>query len=308
MSRRSLPILETMRRVRVVRGGRLAKWLGPALRGMVALRWKWEVCQQPEAERHTRWRYCKGCPHMATCSYGQCIEPDPPAGVTLPGGANEAPRPFLIAPTFPVSVRAWPGYIFPVRTIFIGAARQHAATFERVWEMVLADERLGLGEERVLLQPVHDVVYQEHDLELPVPTFDVPLAWVRVRLTAPLSLMVKKELIRQPTFADLLRAGMRTLGLLCRCAGAPLPDAVFGQLKELAATVPTLDAHFVPFEQGRRSNRQQQEWDIRGMTGEGIYGPVPRSLVTWLQAAGMVHVGTNRIAGAGGWTVEIPRE
>ena len=45
---------------------------------------------------------------------------------------------------------------------------------------------------------------------------------------------------------------------------------------------------------------------LYGVMGEGEYGPVPGALMTWLEWGGRVHVGTDRVAGAGGWRVREP--
>src|SRR5438876_10907716 len=96
-----LLILRTTRTLRFTRPGQLLPWMGPALRGLLALPFKQSVCVQPRAEQDTRWRYCSGCPHMNGCPYGQTLEPDPPAGAAVFHGQEQAARPIVLALPFP---------------------------------------------------------------------------------------------------------------------------------------------------------------------------------------------------------------
>ena len=73
-----LSLLQSRRTPQLTRSGCLLPWLGPALRGLVARRFKAAVCRFSPQEQDTTWRYCKGCPHMAQCPYGQTLEADSP--------------------------------------------------------------------------------------------------------------------------------------------------------------------------------------------------------------------------------------
>src|SRR5436309_12778631 len=127
-----LTVLETQRVLRLTRPGRLLPWLGPALRGLVGMRLKEDVCRQPAAERQTTWRYCKGCPRMGGCAYGETVEPDPPPGSEVFRGQEDGLRPLVIAPHFPAPERGHVGVEVPVRVLFVGrAAAAHAGAF---WE------------------------------------------------------------------------------------------------------------------------------------------------------------------------------
>src|SRR4051794_26997808 len=89
-------------RLRLTRTGQLVPWLGLALRGLVGARFKEKVCRHSPRERLERWVHCSGCPHMAECAYGQTFEPDPPAGVEVFHGQEDAARPLVLAPYFPL--------------------------------------------------------------------------------------------------------------------------------------------------------------------------------------------------------------
>jgi hypothetical protein len=176
---------------------------------------------------------------------------------------------------------------------------------------------LGLGEDQVLFDilPLSDTTNANRAEEVTLPTDPaaVPglIPWVRVILTSPLVLNAggdggKKRLIERPTFADLLRAGLRVLGPLFRCYGNALPEPVFATVKQLAGSVPTLQTRFGVVGQTKSSHRTGDRWEVRGIVGHGEYGPVPLGLLPWLEWAGRLHVGTHRVAGAGGWRVEKP--
>jgi hypothetical protein len=253
---------------------------------------------------------------MAGCPYGEAVEPDPPAGVHLAAGWENTARPLVVAPAFPLPELGQPGFIFPVRVVFVGPiASGHSDVFWDALRVGGADPLLGLGDGQVLfdLLPPNDPAdaVRASDISLPLFPADHPgeVSSVRVRLTAPLFLNTssgdgsRRRPVTRPTFSDLLRAGLRVLGPLFRCYAEPLPDEVFSRVKEAAERVPTRSADFRVFGQDRHSKRSGDRYEARGVIGEGTYGPVPGWLIPWLTWAGRVHVGTHRVAGAGGWVV-----
>src|SRR4051812_28211939 len=95
-----LTVRRTTRVLRLARGGRLQPWLGPALRGLAGGGPRARRCRLPVAEQLGPRRYCAGCPQMAGCAYGETFEPDPPAGLHLAAGWENAARPLVVAPAF----------------------------------------------------------------------------------------------------------------------------------------------------------------------------------------------------------------
>lgn len=308
----ALSLLVTQRVLRIARGGRLQPWLGPALRGLAGGRLRARVCMHPVAEQLGRWARCAGCPEMRGCAYGETFEPDPPEGVRLPGGWENAARPLVIAAAYPCPEAGRIGDEIPVTVTFAGPiAAAHAAAFWDALRVGGADPLLGLGEDQVLFDvrpgAGPDTLEQ---VELPADPASVAgiVPRVKVVLTSPLVLKANdgsgRRLTERPTFADLIRAGLRALGRLFRCYGTPLPEPAFAVVKGLAAEVPTLRAEFRRVEQVKSSHRSGDRWPVQGVIGWAEYGPVPAELLPWLRWAGRVHVGTHRVAGAGGWRVE----
>ncbi len=309
-----LEVFETHRVLHIARGGRLLPWLGPALRGLAAGRLRARVCRQPVGDQLGRWNRCAGCPLMAGCAYGETVEPDPPTEVRLASGWEMAARPLVVAPAYPAPEVARPGDQCPVRVVFVGAtATAHAAQFWDALRVGGADPMLGLGEDRVLF----DVLpFEEPDrteaVDLPLDPAAVPgvIPSVRVVLTSPLIVNSsdtggRKQLVERPTFADLVRAGLRILGPLHRYYGTALPEEVFGVVKRTAESVSMLRGDFSVVGQPKSSHRTGDRWDVRGVAGWAEYGPVPLGLIPWLRWAGRLHVGTHRVAGAGGWRMEL---
>jgi hypothetical protein len=315
-----LPILQTTRTLMLTRPGRLQRWLGPALRGLVAGRFKARVCRQPLPERDTHWVYCQGCPLMAGCPYGETVEPDPPADAEVFRGQEDAARPVVIAPAFPVPEQAAPGLRIPLSVTFIGrSACQHAAAF---WDAVGdagADPAAGLDPDRTtfaVLDEAPDGGPLEQgwlpDLPLGPGALDGVVPLLRVELTSPLLLRTegrnaRKVALTEPSFADLLRASLRSLGqLYALYADVPpgqsrrLP-ADFAALREAAEQVPAVGLDYRPFRQPRHSNRTGQRVMLQGVVGSGVYADVPLALARWLRWGGRLHVGGHRVAGAGGW-------
>jgi hypothetical protein len=301
-------MLQTRRVLRLTSQGRLVPWLGPALRGLVARGFKEAVCRFSWDEQQTTWKYCKGCPHMTGCSYGRTFEADPPASMTF-RGQDDGTRPIVLAPEFPLPQRSYFGMEVSVYAHFFGLAA--AAEAEALWTAVSrAGLEGGLGEDQIGFS----VEAAEPDrwcwIDLPRDRWAVCGEWpsLRVELTSPLLLrrgateQSRREMILDPSFADLFRAGLRILGALCRGYGTPA-EADFAGLREAAEQVPTIRRRWQRFTQGKWSNRSGQYAEVRGVVGEAEFGPVPAALVRWLIHAGRAHVGQHRVAGAGSWRV-----
>jgi hypothetical protein len=282
----------------------LADWLGPAMRGLVARVFKGRVCQYTPAEQDGERRYCKGCPKMAGCPYGETIESDPPRSEEAPPGTDDATRAIVIAPAYPTDVTR----PLPVRATFLGAtAAGHAGAF---WDAVVAAGKFpdrGLGPARLQyeVRPTRPDRFALVDVPLTVDALAGTLPRLRLDFTTPLTLEEtvgdRKRVVREPTFAQLFRASLRTLASLHRLYADPLPDAGFAGLKEAAETVRIVEEAYAPADGRHRSNRSGQAMDVDAIAGAAIFADVPLSLAKWLYWGGRVHVGGHRVKGYGSW-------
>ena len=204
-------------RLRLTSPGQLIPWLGLALRGLVGARFKEKVCRHSPRERRERWVHCTGCPHLAECSYGQTFEPDPPPGVEVFHGQEDAARPLVLAPYFPLPARAERGGEAPLKLLCIGRqAEAHAAEVRAVLTEVGLDS--GLGPDRIGFEVLPDPFLQPgldelSAADLPAHPDALPgrLPRVGVGLTGPLLLKQRDEQNRRqanqrPRFSDLFRA------------------------------------------------------------------------------------------------------
>jgi hypothetical protein len=311
-----LEVLHTWRLLRLTGSGRLVPWLGPALRGLIGRRLKTHACLYTPAEQEGVWRCCRSelvglCPHHAECPYGQTLEGEPADPALSFRGHEKPPRPIVIAPDFPLPRRAHPGLGVPVRVSFLGqAASRHAVPF---WEAAAAagtDPQAGLGPDAIgfhVEPPRQPLPIQLSETARLPALAEAPgvAAFVRVQLAAPLIIREDRRLATEPSLGQLLAACLRSVGTLCRLYGQAVPDEYFVPLRERAAAVPTVTADFRRFFQPRWSNRTEQHREIEGVIGSAVYADVPAALVCWLAWGGRLHVGGERVAGAGGWRVHI---
>ncbi len=287
---------------------------------------------------------------MAGCQYGETCEPDPPAGVDLGSGWENAARPIVIAPAFPAPELGRARDLFDVKITAIGPTA--VGHLDDVWEsfrVAGADLAIGLGDDHIpfdvergkttdsVVSLVADAATQGGGISntqeqppsrslrnRPPPSGerweeDPPRhaewapsgsrARVRIALTSPLFLTEtfpdgRKRTVLEPTFGQLIRAELRTLGPLHKLYGEPIPDDLFRRVKVAAEAVPTIRGEFAEFRQERFSNRSKDRYEVVGVIGWAEYGPVPEWLRPWAEWAGRLHVGTHRVAGAGGWTTE----
>jgi len=309
-----LTVLHTWRRLTLQRPGRLVPWLGRALRGLIARQLKRHSCRQAPAEQETTWRYCRGCPHMAGCAHGQTFEADPPGDRFRFAGQDDAARPLVLASEFPLPPRARPGQTLGVRVTFVGAdAIPHAHSFWQAAAVAGLDPDAGLGPDHIPftldLPPAPAPAHLAETVHLPghADAFPSGTARLRLELTGPLILRSsgadgqRRRLLTRPSFGDLFNACLRTLGPLCRLYGQEVPDEAFGLLKQRAALVPTLQTAYRPFTQPAWSNRGEQHGQVQAIVGAAEFADVPDALLVWLAWGGRLHVGTWRVAGAGGW-------
>ncbi|MGM0485870.1 MAG: hypothetical protein ACQESR_03805 [Planctomycetota bacterium] len=302
--------------------GPLLPWLGPAMRGMVAMRLKHRVCRLAPPERGRQGAYCHGCRRQQGCPYGETFEPSPAAGRERFSGQNDVPPAVVLAPYYPVPVEARPGLQIPLRLTLLGQrAAEHAGAIQDA--LVECGRRDGLGQGNVRFTLVTERNSWSSGrigaADLP-PAPDAVLGRVPrlgVGLVAPLFL--RRELnggpsggrrgdasrsrrvpIRRPEFSDLFRAALRTVGQLFRLYGHPL-SADFAALKAAAEPVRLVEHCYEPFQQPKWTSRRRQRYLLQGCEGGGVYADVPLALVPWMLWGARLHVGGHRGAGAGGW-------
>jgi hypothetical protein len=245
---------------------------------------------------------------MWQCPYGRTYEPDPPPGVVEMKGQSDPARPLVICPDFPSPSVVEAGTTLGLSVTFIG--RRAEACAGAFWEAAAEaglDRDNGLGPDRVTFEvedPGDGDAREIVDLPLRLDSLSGVVPRLRVELLTPLVLTAtdgdRKRPITQPTFADLFRAGLRTLGQLTRLWGEPVA-ADFAGLKEASATIRTVSRGYEWFGKRRSSNRTGRAEFIDGVTGSVVFADVPLSHVRWMHWAGRVHVGGHRAQGAGGW-------
>lgn len=301
-------------------GGRLLPWLGPAVRGALAWAVKDGVCRWPPAQRDTQYKTCAACQHLQACPYGVTFEAQPP-GQSGPSGMADSQRAITVRPPFPAPQQGRPGDRLALCVTFLG--QEAAAAAEPIGEILAKPGRtFALGSDRVgfRLSPhppeenAPGAMQQLEPGDFP-PSPDAcagRIPAVRVDLTTPLFLkeergrQQKARAVLQPTFGQLVRAGLRTIGRAFAAFGDGLEGRVdFAALKTLAGSVPTQAAFWQPFRQQHRSFRRGQSYDLLGVTGGAVFGPVPLCFVPWLVWGGRLGVGEHRVSGAGCWQVTL---
>jgi hypothetical protein len=127
---------------------------------------------------------------------------------------------------------------------------------------------------------------------------------LRVDLATPLFLRTdpkesgRRGPNRAPTFLDLFRPALRMVRRHFAEAGVDL-EGDWTELCRLAGAVRTLDAAYEPFRQRRWSSRTEHRAELEGVVGRAWFANVPAALVPWLYWGGRLHIGGQRVAGAG---------
>lgn len=304
-----LPVVRQHVTIELRGRGRLVPWLGPAFRGITALRHRAATCRQPKETWLSLWQYCRGCPLMGECDYGTLFEPDAPAHSD---GSRDAPRPLVIAPTFPLPTEATPGTTFDLDLLAIGG-RATAALPGVMQALVDAGRFDGLGPDRVRFEAVATGSLTRTVIAagaLPKAAATEPVAHaVTIRLAGPLFLRDRSQpgtrrRMEAPGLMHLLRASMRVarefLGEEALC-----PEQGHLDLDDLAKAIEPIACDLRPFAQQKSSHRSRERFGLEGVTGSWTFAAVPVCLLPWLHLGGLLHVGGHRIAGAGGWHLGI---
>lgn len=318
-----LPIVTESGTIELIGGGRLLAWLGPALRGTLAWAVKQTFCRWAPAERDTHYRTRKPCPHVAQCVYGCTFESEPLNPSSNPSGMADGQRSITLRPFFPTPEHGEPGVRTPLWITFVGERAIAAA--EPIRRLLAQPGRtFALGEDRVEFRLIarsagsrfSTAVGRLEPEDLPGGPEDAPgrLPSVGVELLGPLFLKEEgtgsrdaKRPVFEPTFGQLLRASLRTVGrALAEIEPGRLDGRVdFAALKARAESVPAWACSWRRFEQRHRSNRRGQAYLVRGVVGSAVYRDVPRCLVPRLVWGGRLGVGEHRVAGAGAWRVRL---
>lgn len=293
--------------------GRLLPWLGPAVRGVVAMRFRERHCVLPLAEQMGRWRRCRGCPHLPACAYGRTFEPDAQVLSASAATAHDVPRSIVLSPAFPAPVRAERGLRLPLSIVAIGDAAR--AAVGGVVEVLAEAGRSGtFGTDRLGFAVVdrdHGPMRLSLDAALlpdgaTGPTATAP--WVRLVLTSPLFLRDRDARgrpvpCRAPSFHRLVRAAVDTVAAMAFVHAVPVASDT-RRVVALARDVRATTADWRPFDQEKHSNRSRSRFDVSGVVGEAVFIDVPRAVIPWLALAGQLHAGGHRVAGAGAWRIE----
>lgn len=301
--------------LRLTSSGEMLPWVGTALRGIVASTLRRAECRFDVVEQNRRWRYCAGCPHLAHCGYAQLYEPELAGKSSLPQGAMQAPSGVVLSPCFPLPRRLRAGDLLTVDVTLTGAA----ATEERLAGLLVAMEKAG---DDPGLGPHHIgfVVERNHPCEavilsrgmFPGRIDDLPGGYRRVRIDLQSPHFFKLETAeksrrlanRTPSMHDLFRHSLRLIRRLFAQSGTELEGDWTG-LGELAAKVVTREMRFESFRQRRWSSRMEHRAELEGVVGTAWYADVPAVLIPWLYWGGQLHVGGQRVAGAGRFHVGL---
>lgn len=298
--------------VRVTHGGEVARWLGPAMRGMIAGAFKRSVCRFDLAEQQSRRRYCSGCPHVFDCSYGVLYEPDP-GGLESPArGDEQAPSGVVVSPCFPVPARLRAGDRLSLEVLLTGSAAVEGHWGKLFEAITMAATDVGIGPDHVRFSP--DGLRTMQWNVLTPETFPADLAGgypaLRIDLLTPLILRAPqvdrgpRRAVTAPTLLDLFRPAIRIVRRLFAQSGVSL-DRDWSGLCQLAEGVERVDHTFEAFSQRRWSSRTRLRTEAEGVVGSGWYRDVPAVLVPWLYWGGRLHAGGQRVAGAGRWRMVL---
>ncbi len=288
--------------------GRLNRWMGPSLRGILAKPLKDFYCAWEATLRDSKFKHCEGCGHQCDCTYANLLEPTK-AAASL-SGRETPPQRLAIIPDYPARSSVDPSlapYSLAIRLVLIDVAP--VVVQRAIWQLGQGGRHQGLGNDKVR--------FELEEVDSPTSaTFDLREAWrdvaswaelpnletVRVGIATPTILKRDGELLIQPHLFDFVAAGLRVIRAaltLYRGDDQVLTVAQADTIKQLALTVGQGYQDFRRVSPPRRSNRSGDSYTIDGIVGDGIFHDVPPILAGVINLAGQLGIGQQRVCGSG---------
>lgn len=263
--------------------------------------------------------------------------------VRLLNGRKESPRPVILAPGYPGPDRATlrTAMRFSVRLIGELAVESGDWVLDQVTE-VGRQGRLGPDGIRFHLNgdqaSVTSVDLTPDMLPMSISGAGGIIPRLGIGLTTPLFLKpAKRASVRSksssrtrsqavradehlvvPSFEDFFRASLEIVRAQLTIAGTPPPRLDLRPWTAAARRVPLQEHCFEEFSQSHtqsrhtgdsrssRSSSHPATWGhrtLKGTFGGGVFQHVPWEFLPWLMWGGLLHVGGERVSGAGGWRV-----
>ena len=285
--------------------GRLNRWLGPALRGVISKRLKNHWCHWEPAIRDQSFSHCTGCRYQPHCTFANLLEPAPAPSVIK--GWQAAPHRLVIAPDFPVRTYARGDGTDPpldFRLMVYDALDDWLTPI--LTALIDAGQSAGLGEDHVQFEVKPLRICSDgglHDRLLRV--MNSPMeenAAVRVSAITPTMLKRDGQLVRSPHFFDFLSASLRLLRAVLgdkQPLGSLFSGFQTDHLKHLASGVGISRQAWQFHRPPRNSSRSGERYLVDSITGWGEFSSVPSPLIELVRIAGNLGIGSQRVCGAG---------
>lgn len=219
--------------------------------------------------------------------------------------------------------RATPGYVLrparpegteqtAVEWLLFGRALRHEGVLLRAWD-VASGMGLGKERERFFIRNARLVganerpsgsgsdpwLLSEAQWSLPGDPTTTP---VSIGFEAPLRLVRRQRLIEQPTFQDVVRAGLRRIAAL---TDKPLGADLAAHCLHAAAVLPSLPWEGRRLDFQRYSGRQECEVDLHGVCGRLVLPEGPGMLWPLLAGLRWTHLGKGTVFGLGQPVLEV---
>ncbi|QDT15057.1 hypothetical protein [Alienimonas californiensis] len=297
-----------------VSAGRLAPWLGPAVRGTLA-----EPLRRGRCPATAGGGRCEpGSPEACvSCATYEALAPPVPAGSPLGrarGAGGGVPKPVSLAPAGPAPDWAAPGDRLLFRLTLLGPAAAHMDALLAALDGAGRDRGLGPDAVRFSLAGIaRPTTHELIPAALPGGPRAVPgtIPRLGLELTAPLFLTGRDGTpLVEPDLPGLVRSAVRTVGTLLACWGEGDGELTRADTASLIAAAESArplpaDARWGSFSQSHQSTRQGRRRTLRGCGGAGAWADVPACLLPWLLWAGRLGCGKDRVAGAGVWRLTL---
>ncbi len=251
---------------------------------------------------------CAACPRRAECIYSYLFETPVALEARMFMAHDRAPHPFVIIPG------AKMGNELGFGIMLFGEAVRYAGLFASA-VLELADDGLGSRKARFDLQriTVTGDTRQVWEPGMAEPTIvpgrlaeflkngapPDPSRPLELTLLTPLRLQVRRTLTRQPSFRDILAAGLRRISSVCLYHGGLTLDLAWRDILEEAARVQTLATVLTWQPLERRSSRTGQIMPSGGIVGNMTFAPGAHNFVEYLQPLTLMGLGKQTVFGLG---------
>lgn len=273
---------------------------------------------------------CDSCAMKSKCVFQYIFDTSPPPGSPKLSNLRDIPRPFVIEPPLDMRESFERGEYLKFNLILAGNSINYypyfIAAFQELGKIGIGkrrfeDRRTGRyelvkiysmgndGERKVIFDGDEKIVYNSYMTfdgeKFANPGFTSKDSVLKFRFLTPTKICIKKELVRIPTFENIIIILTRRVNNILRFHCGIDEEWNFKEFKEKASKVKMEYSSLNWVEYDRYSSRKDRREKMEGFTGEIAFSGDFIPFIPFLKMGELLHLGKGATWGMGKYRMEI---